>query len=178
MYSAKILRDKIFTDRPLANFRGINFADQAFLLTTPSRRPHALFVLTVATTPSSAARFQIQAFLLRGELCLGPSRFVLLELINYASQARDASPLTNALDVEGSYEGGTQESRSVRFETTMERHVALDIHTILQNGITIICYQTILHNLTESFEELNFHGMRWIRKNHQNYVPWKFGAIQ
>ena len=93
--------------------------------------------------PSSAAHSQIQAFLLRGKLFLGPSRFYLLELINYSSQARDASPLTNAMGVEGSYEGGTQESGSVRFETTMERHVALDVHTSVENAFVTRPYYTI-----------------------------------
>ena len=47
-----------------------------------------------------AARFQIQAFLLRSELRQGPSQFRLLKIIDYASQAGDAFPLTNAMDVE------------------------------------------------------------------------------
>jgi len=55
------------------------------------------------------------------------------ELLNYASQAGDASPLTNATSaVEEAYDGGPQESGSVRFETAIECHVALDVHAILQ----------------------------------------------
>ena len=53
------------------------------------------------------------------------------ELINYVSQAGDASPLTNPTSAaEETYDGGPQESGSVRFET-IECHVALDVHAIL-----------------------------------------------
>lgn len=41
--------------------------------------------------------------LLGGELCLGLAWFCSLELINYTSQARDTSPLTNTMDTEGIY---------------------------------------------------------------------------
>ena len=84
----------------------------------------------VLTMPSSAAPFQIQVFLLRDKLHLEPSRFCLLELTNYASQARDACPLTNAMNVEGAYKGGPQKSGSIHFETMIECHVALDVHAI------------------------------------------------
>ena len=71
-------------------------------------------------------------FLPRGELCLGPTRFRSFELINYESQARDASPLINAPStIKETYDGSPQESGSFRFETTMECHVALDVHAIL-----------------------------------------------
>ena len=72
LYSAKLRGTKIFTDWPLTNFHGNKFHG--------SRIPvsHAqfwqlltLFVLTVATMPCSAACFQIQPLLLRGELHLG-----------------------------------------------------------------------------------------------------------
>ena len=96
-FSAKFSMDKILQIGLLQIFMEINF--QGSLLATPTRRPLALFVLTVAATPSSAARSQIQAFLLRGELRLRPSRFYSLEFINYMSQARDTCPLMNAVDV-------------------------------------------------------------------------------
>ena len=90
--------------------------------------------------PSSGTRFQIQAFLFRSELCLDPSRFPSLELINYIAQARDARPLINAMDIDRTYEGGAQESGSVCFETTTEYHVALDVHAIVQkwNGCCFV----------------------------------------
>ena len=57
----------------------------------------------------------------------------LFDLLNYVSQARDTSPLTNATSaVEETYDGGPQESGSVCFETTIECHVALNVHAILQ----------------------------------------------
>ena len=46
-------------------------------------------------------------------------------------QAGDASPLTNTMDVEGTYESGPQGSGSVHFEMAVESHVA-DIHAIVQ----------------------------------------------
>ena len=64
------------------------------------------------------------------------------EFINYASQAGDASPLTNATSaVEETYDGSPQESGSVRFETTIECHVALDVHAILEKLSS--CFHTI-----------------------------------
>ena len=68
----------------------------------------------------------------------------LFELINYASQAGDASPLTNAPSViEETYNGSPQESGSVRFETTIECHVALDVHAILQKWNSYHSFHTI-----------------------------------
>ena len=52
------------------------------------------------------------------------------ELINYASQAGDASPLTNAMDVEQTYEVGPQKPGSICFETMIENFV--DVHAIVQ----------------------------------------------
>ena len=49
-----------------------------------------------------------QSVLLRDELRLESSRFRSLELTNYTSQAGDACPLTNAMGVEGTYEGDHQ----------------------------------------------------------------------
>ena len=77
--------------------------------------------------PSSAARFRIQAFLLRGKLRLEPSWFCSPTM---PLKPETPAALTNAMDVEGTYEGGPQESGSVRFETTIECHVALDVHVI------------------------------------------------
>ena len=79
------------------------------------------------TMPSSAARFQIQAFLLRGKLRLEPSQF---RSPTTPLKPETPAALTNAMDVEGTYEGGPQESGSVRCETTIECHVALDVHAI------------------------------------------------
>ena len=130
-YSAKFLRDKFSPIGLLQIFMEINFGDEGFLLTMPTLGSHmhclCWFVLTM---PPSAAPFQIQVFLLRDELHLEPSRFCLLELTNYASQARDACPLTNAMNVEGAYKGGPQKSGSIHFETMIECHVALDVHAI------------------------------------------------
>jgi len=42
------------------------------------------------------------------------------------------------MDIEGSCEGAPQEFGSVRFETTIECHAALDVHKILQNVIAIV----------------------------------------
>ena len=69
--------------------------------------------------------------LVRDKLRLVPSQFCSFELINYASQAGDTSPLTNAMDVKGTYESAPRESGSVR-EKTIEGHVALDVHAIMQ----------------------------------------------
>jgi len=86
------------------------------------------------------------------------------ELINYASQAGDASPTPATSAVEETYDGGPQESGSVCFETTIQCHVALDVHTILQKSNTYHFVSTLYHglpgNLAESFEELNFRGAR------------------
>ena len=78
------------------------------------------------------------------------------ELINYVSQAGDASPLTNPTSAVGeTYDGGPQESGSVRFETTIECHVALDVHTILQkwNSYHFVStlYPGLPGNLAEKF---------------------------
>lgn len=72
------------------------------------------------------------SILLRGQLRLRSSWFRLLELINYSSQARDTSLLTNAMDVQGTYKSGPQESKSVGFEITVESRVALDVHAMVQ----------------------------------------------
>ena len=46
--------------------------------------------------------------------------------------------------VEATYDDGPQESESICFETTIECHVALDVHAILQySGIAIICFHTM-----------------------------------
>ena len=107
-------------------FAEINFADQGFPLAAPSLDGCLIhYLLTVAAMPCLAAssRFWLnfKAFL----VCS-------FELINYASQAGDTSPLTNTSSVKEIYDGGPQESGTVRFETTIECHVALDVHTILQ----------------------------------------------
>ena len=72
------------------------------------------------------------SILLSGQLRLRSSWFRLLELINYSSQARDTSLLTNAMDVQGTYKSGPQESKSVGFEITVESHVALDVYAMVQ----------------------------------------------
>ena len=94
---------------------------------------HALFALAVATMTCLAARFQIQAFLVGQTL----SRvflvlFVGAHLLCLSSQRQADSPLANAMDVKRTYEGGSQESGSVWFETTIECHVALDVHAMVQ----------------------------------------------
>ena len=76
------------------------------------------------------------------------------ELINYASQARDASPVTNTTStVEETYDGGPQESESICFETTIECHVALDVHAILQkwNSYHLFPYHGVPGNLAKGF---------------------------
>ena len=125
-HSIKFSRDKIFVE--------INFTDEGFSLAMP-------------TTPSSAAHFQIQVFLLRGKLRLEPSLFRSLELINYNSQAGDACPLTNAVDIEGTYEGG--------FETMIECHVALDVHAIVQKGNSYCFVSRPYHKLPSNLVEKN-----------------------
>ena len=73
------------------------------------------------------------------------------ELINDASQAVDASPLTNATSaIEETYDGGPQESGSIRFETTIECHVALDVHAILQKWDS---YQFVSTRLPGNLDE-------------------------
>ena len=71
-----------------------------------------------------------------------------IELIIYESQAGDASPLTNPTSaVKETYDGGPQESGRVRFETTIECHVALDVHTILQKRNSYLFVSTLYHGL-------------------------------
>ena len=71
-------------------------------------------------------------------------------------QAGDASPLTNATSVIEIYDGGPQESGTVCFETTIECHVALDIHAILQKWNSYHIVSTLYHglpgNLAEKFQ--------------------------
>ena len=75
-----------------------------------------------------------------------------------------------------------KESGSVCFETTVECHVALDVHVKLQKWnsyhFVSILYHALPGNLPKSFEELNFRGEERIRKNRKNYAPRKFGAIR
>ena len=59
-----------------------------------------------------------------------------MELTNYASQAGDTCLLTNAMETEEAYEGGPQESGSVRFKT-IECHVALDVHAMVRIAIVL-----------------------------------------
>ena len=71
------------------------------------------------------------------------------ELINYASQARDASLVTNTSSaVEEAYASGPEESESVCFET-IECHVALDVHATLQKWNS---YHLFLDHTTDSQE--------------------------
>ena len=77
----------------------------------------------------------------------------LFELINYASQAGDTSPLTNATSVKEVYDGGSQESGSVRFETTIECHVALDVHAILEKWNSYHFVFTLYHGLPGNLAE-------------------------
>ena len=77
------------------------------------------------------------------------------ELINYASQAGDTSPFTNAMDVEQTYEVGPQKSGSINicFETTIESYV--DVHAIVQkwNSYCFVSrpYHRLPSNLAEKF---------------------------
>ena len=80
------------------------------------------------------------------------------ELINYASQAGDTSPLTNATSaVEETYDGSPDESGSVRFETTIECHVVLDVHAILQKWNSYHFVSTLYHGLPGNLAE-KFRG--------------------
>jgi len=80
------------------------------------------------------------------------------ELINYGSQAGDASPLTNPTSVvEETYDGGPQESGSIRFETTIECHVTLDVHTILQKWNSYLFVSTLYHGLPGNLAKM-FRG--------------------
>ena len=81
----------------------------------------------VLTTPSSAARLRIQAFLLRDKLHLEPSRF---RLPTTPLKPETPAALTNAMDIEGTYEVAPQKSGTVRCKTTIECHVALDVHAV------------------------------------------------
>ena len=118
-------------------FAEINFVDEEFSLATPTLGSRMYYscrfvpirghnAILSCSFASRSKRF------CSGKLRLEPSRFRSLELTNYASQARDACPLTNAMDVEGTYEGGPQGSGSVRFKTTIECHIALDVHAIAE----------------------------------------------
>ena len=77
--------------------------------------------------------------------------------MNYASQAGDASPLTNATSVKEIYDGGPQESGSVHFETMIECHIALDIHAILQKWNSYRIVSTLYHGLPGNLAE-KFRG--------------------
>ena len=172
-YSGKFSRDKIFTDQPLTNFCGNKFRGSRIPVTHAQH-----YLLTVAATPCSAARFALLV-----ELRLGPSWFVRLSSSttrlkletppNWQTQLVPSKKLTMA---------APQESGSVRFETTTECHVALDVHAILQKWNIYHFVSTLYHglpgNLPKSFEELNFRGAGRIRENRENYAPRKFGAIR
>ena len=57
------------------------------------------------------------------------------------------------MDVEETYEGGSQESGSVHFKTMIECHVVLDVHTIVQkwNSYHFVSrpYHKLLSNLVQ-----------------------------
>ena len=108
-------------------------------------------MFTVATMPCLAARFQIRAFLLRNELCF-------LSLICWRS--------TMCLKLE---------SGSVRFETTIESHIALEVNAVMQkwNSYRFISrpYRGLPSNLPKKFQGAKF---LWNRTNLRK--PRKLGA--
>ena len=120
LYSSKLLRDKMFVK--------INFADQGFLLAMPFLAATCTICVYSKTCHARLLASKSKHFAQRPT----SSRLPLLELINYLSQARDTSLLTNAMDVEGTYKSGPQESKSVGFEITVESHVALDVYAMVQ----------------------------------------------
>ena len=89
--------------------------------------------------------------LLRGKTSSRAFSVCLLELINYVSQARDASPLRNAINVEGTYIRGPNKSGGVHFKIAVESHVAFDVHAIVQKlnsyGFVSRTYHGLLNNL-------------------------------
>ena len=179
-YSAKFLRNKIFVDRPLTNFRWNKFRGSKISVSHAQFRC-PLNTLFAHSRSNAMLGFSLHAF---GWTSCRAFLVCLFELINYGSQAGDTSltPATSA--VEETYDGGPQESGSVRFETTIQCHVALDVHAILQNWNTYMYHfvSTLYHglpgNLAESFVELNFRGGGRIREHRKNYAPRKFGAIR
>ena len=73
--STKFLRNRMYPDRPLANFHRNKFHRSRILVSHAHFwRLHAQFVFTVAATLCSAVGFQ-KVFLLRDGLCQGPSQF-------------------------------------------------------------------------------------------------------
>ena len=90
-------------------------------------QPHALFVLIRAYNAILSCSLLDPSILLRGKLRLGAFS---VSFANYTSQAKDPATLTNAMDIEETYEGSPQESGRVRCETMIECHVALDVHAI------------------------------------------------
>ena len=94
-YNDKFSRDKIFMNRRLANFHGIELNR----LRSPISHKHlwelhALFLLTVATTPHSAACFQIQGFFCRWANLVILVTFLEVNLLHLSSQ-RDTSPFSS-----------------------------------------------------------------------------------
>ena len=124
LYSSKLLRDKIFVK--------INFADQGFPLAMPFLAATCTICVYSCKYAMLGCLLPSLSILLRGQLHLRSSWFCLLELINYSSQARDTSLLTNAMDIEGTYKSDPQESKSVGFEITVESRVALDVQAMVQ----------------------------------------------
>ena len=88
-YNDKLPRDKIFMDQPLTNFHGIRFRRlRSPISHTHFWLLHVQFFLIVATTPCSAACFQIQVFfLLRG-------KFHLFSFIRWSSSTTPLKPET------------------------------------------------------------------------------------
>ena len=107
----------------------INFADKGFPLATP--------IYAAACTIRADSCLQCHPQLLAS----GSKRFCSgANFVSETSQfhsptttplkLKTPATLTNAMDIEGTYEGGPQESGSVRCETMIECHVALDVHAI------------------------------------------------
>ena len=82
------------------------------------------------------------------------------------------------MNIEETYESTPQESEGVHFEIALERHVALDVHILVQKWNSYCFVSISYHGLLRSFEELNFGIMGQIRENCENYVSQKLGAIQ
>ena len=107
-----------------------NFADKGFPLVTLGSRMHysCRFVLT---TPSLAACFQIQAFLLRGKPRLEPSRVSFVGDHQLRLSSRRCLPIDKRNRNLTKAAPRNLEAFALK-QRYIECHVALDVHAIVQ----------------------------------------------
>ena len=89
-------------------------------------RPHAQFVFTVATMSCSAICFQIKAF------CSGANISFVTWSLPIMLHVLETPPHWQTLGCQRNLQSGPQKSGSIHFKTTLENHVALDVHAIVQ----------------------------------------------